>query len=80
VSDCTLAAGSKRKLQVKPLKPGEVVTIQYWGQNVPPIDAPYALVLSGLGLTSVNAICEDDEEGGKVGDLVQGTATFRVTG
>jgi len=80
VSDCSQAAGSKRKLQVKPLKPGEVVTITYWGKNAPAQDTAYALALTGLGLTSVNAICETDEEGGKAGDYVQGTATFRVTG
>jgi hypothetical protein len=79
-SDTSQAVGSKRKLSVKPLKPGEVVTINYWGKNAPPQDTAYALVLTGLGLTSVNAICEDDEEGGKAGDYVTGTAVFRVTG
>jgi hypothetical protein len=80
VSDCTLAVGSKRKMQVKPLKPGEVITLEYWGKNPPPIDAAYALVCTGLGLTSVNAICDDFEEGGAAGEFVVGNATFTVTG
>lgn len=80
VSDCTLAAGSKRKLQVKPLKPGETITLEYWGKNAPATDAPYALSCTGLGLTGVNAICTDCEEGGAAGEYVTGTATFTVTG
>ena len=80
VSDCTLAAGSTRKKQVKPLKPGQTISLEYWGKNPPAQDASYALVCTGLGLTSVNAICTDFEEGGAAGEFVTGTATFEVTG
>lgn len=80
VSDCTQAVGSKRKMQVKPLKPGEVITLEYWGKNPPPIDAAYALSCTALGITGVNAICDDFEEGGAAGEFVKGSATFTVTG
>lgn len=80
VSDCTLAANSKRKKQIKPLKPGETITLEYWGKNAPAQDAAYALACTGLGLTGVNAICTDFEEGGAAGEYVSGTATFEVTG
>lgn len=80
VSDCTQAVGSKRKMQVKPLKPGEVITLEYWGKNPPPIDAAYALSCASLGITGVNAICDDFEEGGAAGEFVVGNATFTVTG
>ena len=80
VSDCTLAVGAKRKKQVKPLKPGETITLEYWGKNAPSQDAAYALACTGLGLTSVNAICTSFEEGGSAGEFVVGTATFEVTG
>lgn len=80
VSDCTLAAGTKRKLQIKPLKPGESISLEYWGKNPPAQDASYALACTGLALTGVNAICTEFEEGGAAGDFVTGTATFVVTG
>jgi hypothetical protein len=79
VTDCTAAAGTKRKLQVKPLRPGEVITLTYFGKNPPAIDAAYALACTGLGLTGVNAICDEFEEGGAVGEFVVGNATFTVT-
>lgn len=80
VSDCTQAVGSKRKIQVKPLKPGEVITLEYFGKNAPSLDAAYALSCTALGITGVNAICDDFEEGGSAGDFVKGSATFTVTG
>jgi hypothetical protein len=80
VSDCTLAANATRKKQVKPLKPGATITLEYWGKNAPQQDASYALACTALGLTGVNAICTDFEEGGAAGEFVTGTATFEVTG
>jgi hypothetical protein len=80
VSDCTQAVGSKRKQQVKPLKPGEVITLEYFGKNPPPLDAAYAIACTALGITGVNAICDDFEEGGAAGEFVKGNATFTVTG
>lgn len=80
VSDCTLAANATRKKQVKPLKPGATVSLEYWGKNPPAQDAAYALACTGLGLTGVNAICTEFEEGGAAGEFVSGTATFEVTG
>lgn len=80
VSDCTQAVGSKRKMQVKPLKPGETITLEYFGKNPPSLDASYALSCVALGITGVNAICDDFEEGGSAGEFVKGSATFTVTG
>lgn len=80
VSDCTLAANATRKKQIKPLKPGATISLEYFGKNPPAQDAAYALACTGLGLTSVNAICVDFEEGGTAGEFVMGSATFEVTG
>jgi hypothetical protein len=80
VSDCTQAVGTRRKYQVKPLKPGDVLTLEYWGKNPPAIDAAYAIACTALGITGVNAICDEAEEGGAAGDFVKGTATFTITG
>ena len=35
---------------------------------------------AALGITAVNAICDDFEEGGAAGEFVKGSATFTVTG
>jgi len=80
VSDCTQAAGSMRKYQVKPLKPGDVITLEYWGKNSPSQTTSYAIACTALGITGVNAICDEAEEGGAVGEFVKGNATFTVTG
>ena len=80
VSDCNQAVGSRRKYQVKPLRPGDVITLEYWGKNPPAIDAAYAISCTALGITGVNAICDDYEEGGAAGEFVKGSATFTVTG
>jgi hypothetical protein len=54
--------------------------MEYWGKNPPALDAAYALSCTALGITGVNAICDDFEEGGAAGEFVVGNATFTVTG
>lgn len=80
VSDCTQAVGSLRKYQFEPLATGDVITLEYWGKNLPVQDAAYAIACTALGITGVNALCIDVTEGGSFGEYVKGSATFQVTG
>ncbi len=80
ISDCTQAVGSLRKFQFEPLVTGAVITLEYWGKNPPLQDTAYAIACTALGITGVNALCIDVDEGGSFGEYVKGNATFQVTG
>lgn len=79
VSDCSQAVDSLRVYQAEPLKDGDEIGLEYWGRNAPTKGTKYAISCSGLAITG-NAFCTDVEEGGAVGEYVQGTASFKISG
>lgn len=77
-SDTSIAAGSNRKKQPKPLQNGAVVTLEYWGKNPPNLLAVHDLLCPLVSQTAVKAICTQFDEGGAAGEFVTGNATFEV--
>ena len=77
-STLDLASGSMRAYQPAPLKDGDMVSCQYFGTQRPPMDKNYAIACAKLGITG-NAICTKWENEAKVGELLTGSAEFRLS-
>lgn len=73
------AAGSTRVLVASPLADGDVITCEYFGTTAPERGVKATISCSTLGITG-NAFCEDFELTAAVGELIMGTATFKLTG
>lgn len=78
ISDLSLAAGSIRNLQASPLADGDVITCEYFGTTAPPRGEAHAIACTALGISG-NAFCEDFELTAAVGELIMGSATFKMT-
>jgi hypothetical protein len=73
------AAGSTRILQKAPLVDGDQITCEYMGTTAPARGTVAAIACSTLGISG-SAVCEDFELTAAVGELIMGTATFKLTG
>ena len=73
------AAGSTRRLQAAPLVDGDEISCTYLGTTAPVRGTKAAISCSTLGISG-DAFCEDFELTAKVGELIQGTATFKLSG
>jgi len=71
--------GTTRVLQAAPLADGDTITCEYWGTTAPPRGAKCAIACSTLGISG-QAFCEDFELTAAVGELIVGTASFKLTG
>ena len=78
-STLSLASGSLRNLQPAPLADGTLVTVEWIGSNAPAIGVRGGITTSVAG-GSGQAICEEYEITAAVGELLKGTATFRIVG
>jgi hypothetical protein len=78
VSTLDLTAGSMKKMEVAPLKEGDVISLSFLGLTVPPSDAAYAIAFTTLGVSG-NAIAGDIEVEAAVGEKIKGTCTFTMT-
>lgn len=74
----SVATGSQRVLQTAPIVDGDVVTIEFFGSAAPSAGQSGGLSTS-LGVSG-NAVCEESEITAQVGELIMGTATFRMSG
>jgi hypothetical protein len=73
------ASGSTRIQQAAPLVDGDVITCEYWGTTAPARGSSAAIACSKLGISG-NAFCEEFELTAQVGELLVGTASFKLTG
>jgi hypothetical protein len=78
-STLDLASGSMRAYQPAPLKDGDTVSCQYFGTQRPAMDKNYAIACAKLGISG-NALCTKWENEAKVGELLTGSAEFRLSG
>jgi hypothetical protein len=79
VTSLSAATGSTRVLQASPLADGDVVTCEYWGTTAPARGTSGAISCDKLSISG-NAFCEDFELTAQVGELLVGTASFKLTG
>ena len=70
--------GQGRYYQPAPLKDGDTVSCQFFGTTKPLMDKNYKLVCAKLGLNS-DALCTKWELEAKVGELLTGSAEFRLS-
>jgi hypothetical protein len=78
-STLELTSGSMRAYQPAPLKDGDMVSCQYFGTQKPPMDKNYTLTCAKLGISGT-ALCTKWENEAKVGELLTGSAEFRLSG
>jgi hypothetical protein len=79
VTPLSATAGSTRVLQVAPLYEGDQITCEYFGTTAPSRGTSATIACSTLGISG-SAVCEDFELTAAVGELIMGTATFKLTG
>lgn len=79
VTPLSAAAGSTRQLQAAPIVDGDEISCEYWGTSAPSRGASAAISCAKLAISG-NAVCEEFELTAAVGELVVGTATFRLVG
>ena len=79
VTSLSAAAGSTRVLQAAPLVDGDVITCEYWGTTAPARGTAGAISCDKLSISG-SAFCEDFELTAQVGELIVGTASFKLTG
>lgn len=79
VTPLSASAGSTRVQQAAPLVDGDEITVEYWGTTAPARGTKAAISCSTLGITG-NAFCTDFELTAQVGELMVGTATFKISG
>jgi hypothetical protein len=77
-STLALASGSMRAYQPAPLVDGDTVSCQYFGVQKPAMDKVYAIECDTLGISG-NALCTKWENEAKVGELLTGSAEFRMS-
>jgi hypothetical protein len=73
------ASGSMRVQQASPLVDGDVITCEYWGTTAPARGSSAAIACAKLGISG-SAFCEEFELTAQVGELLVGTASFKLTG
>lgn len=78
-TDLSVASGSYRVLQGSPIKDPTTVTLEFFGSSVPTMGARGTISCAKLGLSG-DAYCEESEVTAAVGELLMGTATFRISG
>jgi hypothetical protein len=87
VTDLSVPAGSYRKYAAPPIKDGAEVSVEFIGHQAPAVltkgDIDFKPTGSGTtptitGLTG-KAICKSVQVTARAGDLLKGTATFRLT-
>ena len=79
VTPLSASNGSVRVLQAAPLVDGDEITLNYMGTTAPARGVKAAISCATLGISG-DAFCEEFELGAKVGELITGTATFKLTG
>jgi hypothetical protein len=79
VTPLSATSGSTRVLQAAPLADGDVITCEYWGTTAPARGTSSAITCSKLAISGT-AFCEEFELTAQVGELIVGTASFKLTG
>jgi hypothetical protein len=82
VTSLAVPAGGARVFQAAPLPDATTITLEYFSDVAPTIGTKATIVCESLGVmeaSSVKAFCEDFELTAAVGELIMGTATFKIT-
>jgi hypothetical protein len=79
VTDMSVASGSYRIYAAAPIREGAEVSIEFWGTTVPEVLAKAAISFTGFAAVTGQAICLSVSLDAKVGELIKGTASFRLS-
>jgi hypothetical protein len=79
ISDLSIPAGSQRKYAPSCLRDGAEVQVEYWGKTPPPLFVKEDIAFPAIDLIDGKAICTKRSIKASVGQIVKGTATFRLS-
>ena len=79
VTSLAETSGQMRVYQPAVLRDGDMITCEYWGTTAPSQGDSGTITCATLGISG-DAFCEDFELTAAVGELIVGTASFRLTG
>ena len=77
-STLKLPSGSMRAYQPAPLVDGDTISCQYFGIEKPDMATVHDIACATLGITG-KALCTKFENEVKVGELITGSAEFRLS-
>ena len=80
VSDLTIASGGNRIYQSSPLNEssGAEVSVDFLGLQQPAVDQAYAITCAAFSISGT-AICTSYTNTAAVGEVLKGSATFKLT-
>lgn len=79
VTDMSVAEGSYRIYAAAPIKEGAEISIEFWGTTAPEVLAKDAITFSKISAITGQAICTGVSLDAKVGEIIKGTANFRLS-
>ena len=79
ISDLSLPPGSYRKYGAACIKDGAEVQIEFWGKTAPPLLVKEDILFEGLDGVDGKAICTKRSIRASTGQIVKGSATFRLS-
>ena len=77
VSTLDQTAGSLKKMEVAPLKDGDVISLSFLGSATPDQTGAKVIAFTTLGVSG-SAICGDLELEAAVGEKIKGSCTFTL--
>jgi hypothetical protein len=79
ISDLSIPSGSQRKYAPACLRDGAEVQIEFWGKVPPPLLVKEDISFPGIDLIDGKAICTKRNVKASTGQIVKGSATFRLS-
>ena len=79
ITDLSVPSGSYRVYAPSPIKDGAEVSVEFWGVTAPEALQEGAISFDKISAITGNAICTSVSLDAKVGELIKGTAGFRLS-
>jgi hypothetical protein len=79
VTDMSVAEGSYRIYAASPIKEGAEVSVEFWGTTAPTVLDKQEIAFSKIDAITGQAICTGVSLDAKVGEIIKGTASFRLS-
>lgn len=79
VTDLSVADGSYRIYAPSPIREGAEVSVEFWGTTAPDVLTKGEISFTKISAIAGQAICTAVSIDAKVGELIKGTASFRLS-
>lgn len=79
ITDLSVADGSYRVYAPSPIREGAEISVEFWGTSTPEVLAKAEISFDKISSITGQAICTAVSLDAKVGELIKGTANFRLS-